>query len=726
MSDTPQNAVPAKTRPQGPLPLVIGVTGHRDLREEDIPQLEAQVRAVFAELRGQAPSPRAQEQGWSGLRRRLRHVGAALRGGAGYPHTPLALLSPLAEGADRLVARVALQEGVRLIVPLPMPQSVYEQDFETEASRAEFLALLDRAEYVFQVPPAQGLAEQDLATQEDPESEEEVRKRREARSRRYAQMGAYIALHSQIMIALWDGVLSDALGGTAHVVGFMLEGVPEEYDPGRGVLDPMESGPVYHILTPRKSNPDPAGTPLALDRRYPQTYRRERHGPESGSGEARAASYYERIFGSTEAFNRDFVERAPRLESRIQESKRYVVPDGTELPPAAAAILERYAITDTLAQHYQKTMIGTMLLLHALVFVAALCFDLFAHPLHDARVLIGYLLLMTVAAGLYWWTALREYQDRYQDYRALAEGLRVQLFWYLAGLPDSVADYYLGKQRSELDWLRNAIRVWDLLSGEKGSFAFPDTPEEQEARLRLVRDRWVKDQAAYFEGKTAHRHLRHKPKKRSRKRNEHESLELCESLVRGFMAVGISLAVLMAAFSLAGFFPAEEEAQPSQEAAVSTPGNAPEEAAGLPGHAFPGGAREGAARAEGSPASHGSGLAFTSGPPSARHELLGPDHRKLRDWWIVFMGMAPVLAALFHNYSEKRAFAEHVKQYQRMKGLYQYALERIDGAIHKAMEANDYREVGCLIRELGKEALAENGEWILLHRARPVQVPHAG
>jgi hypothetical protein len=50
--------------------------------------------------------------------------------------------------------------------------------------------------------------------------------------------------------------------------------------------------------------------------------------------------------------------------------------------------------------------------------------------------------------------------DKYQDYRALAEGMRVQFYWRLAGLKLSVADHYLRKQRSELDWICSAIRVW--------------------------------------------------------------------------------------------------------------------------------------------------------------------------------------------------------------------------------------------------------------------------
>src|SRR5260370_4730134 len=98
-------------------PLVIGVTGHRDLREEDREHLKNSVRKVFTELRKQ------------------------------YPSTPFVLLSPLAEGADRLVAEVALGENdTWLIAPLPMPNDMYEAHFEHPTSLAEFNRILSRSD----------------------------------------------------------------------------------------------------------------------------------------------------------------------------------------------------------------------------------------------------------------------------------------------------------------------------------------------------------------------------------------------------------------------------------------------------------------------------------------------------------------------------------------------------------------------------------------------------
>jgi 16S rRNA U1498 N3-methylase RsmE len=53
------------------------------------------------------------------------------------PHTPLILLSALVEGADRLVARVALELGVHFIVPLPMPRDIYETDWQSFSTSAQ-------------------------------------------------------------------------------------------------------------------------------------------------------------------------------------------------------------------------------------------------------------------------------------------------------------------------------------------------------------------------------------------------------------------------------------------------------------------------------------------------------------------------------------------------------------------------------------------------------------
>ena len=93
-------AVAASQRQQAnyPVPLVIGVTGHRDLLPAETADLERMVRGFLVALI------------------------------ARHPALPLSIMTPLAEGADRLVALEARNLGIPLIVPLPMPRDLYVQD----------------------------------------------------------------------------------------------------------------------------------------------------------------------------------------------------------------------------------------------------------------------------------------------------------------------------------------------------------------------------------------------------------------------------------------------------------------------------------------------------------------------------------------------------------------------------------------------------------------------
>src|SRR5439155_2040530 len=108
-----------------PIPFRVGVTGHRPngLQEARLPLLRGRIRTC---LEG------------------AREV-VAERRGAG---SRLMVVSPLAEGADRLVAEEALALGFHLYAPLPFERSEYERDFVTPASRRTFRRLLERADEV--------------------------------------------------------------------------------------------------------------------------------------------------------------------------------------------------------------------------------------------------------------------------------------------------------------------------------------------------------------------------------------------------------------------------------------------------------------------------------------------------------------------------------------------------------------------------------------------------
>jgi hypothetical protein len=290
MMNRPTSTTGAAVR--DPLPLILGITGHRDLRPEDGADLEARVRAILEDLRKR------------------------------YRDTPLVLLSPLAEGADRLAARVALDCGTRLIVPLPMSQAAYERDFQTPSSVVEFRDLLCRADRSFELAWA-GLGDEGTSGVSGGD-----------RDWAYALVGAYIAHHCQILIALWDGEDSDREGGTAQVVRFKREGIPDCYtihvkrsaEPGAlacSLIEPAEFGPVYHIVTPRVGNPNPTrniSAPYSL--LFPADIR----------GEDAMREAYNRIFARIDTFNSDWIGLAAKLTAKREAGKTDLLPDHGEGP----------------------------------------------------------------------------------------------------------------------------------------------------------------------------------------------------------------------------------------------------------------------------------------------------------------------------------------------------------------------------------------------------------
>lgn len=147
--------------------LRLGVTGHRRLPDD--PTLAERIGEAIARARA----------AWDT---------------AHGPVSGLVVVSSLAEGADCLVANLALQQpNTRLLAPLPLPPAEYRRDFAAPASWAAFTALLARAEVVV-LPPA--------PTREDA----------------YLAGGLYVAEQSDVLLAVWDGLPARGPAGTGAIV----------------------------------------------------------------------------------------------------------------------------------------------------------------------------------------------------------------------------------------------------------------------------------------------------------------------------------------------------------------------------------------------------------------------------------------------------------------------------------------------------------------------------
>jgi len=570
----------------GLLPLVVGVTGHRDLADEDSASIVHQVGSLFATLR------------------------------RSYPHTPIVLLSSLAEGADRLVARAALDCGVELHAVLPMQAELYELDFKSAQSLEDFGELLSRS-YDTSVVPLNG----------DP-ADADTGVGGSARDHRYATAGAFIVSHSHVLIALWDGSPDEMPGGTSQIVRFALQGVPSKYLSGPKELRTDETGAVYHVRTARQSATR-AGSPVAATWLYPGD--NPTNGPAGNS--ARAA--FEENLRSLERFNRDAVTSPiDRQANRTAESLLPAQRAGSF--GAAGPILEYtralFGQADALALRCRNSTHAAMISIFCTIGVAAVFFSLFAN-LFPGSVVLYFCFLVLVAIALVT-NALVErsrLQDRFQDYRALAEGLRVQFYWRLAGINESVYDHYLPRQEGELEWIRDAMRAARFRRQTEPNPSI--TAAQTHALMEVILAEWIDDQGAYFS--------RACRKEREMATRIKFAARLC---LAGTAIIAIALAATLIARS------------------------------------------------------------------TAYQSLL-----------VMLLTLMLAGAGLFTGYAQKRAHEEHARRYERMSALFKIAGERVE----LLLAQKDPPSARNVLMHLGREALAETCDWLILHREREIEVPTA-
>jgi hypothetical protein len=395
-------------------PLVIGVTSHRNLSSREIDGLRSGVGAFFSKLQQD------------------------------FPDLPLVVLSPLAEGGDQLVAQEALAAGARLIAPLPMAYEEYVRDFEDDATRAQFESLYAQAQGI-ELPLLPGNTPADIAA------------RGAARNRQYAQAGVFTASHCHILLAIWDGRPSDALGGTAQIVRFHMDGIPPglvERRHSRFVtLDTGDESLLYHIACSRRGKTGEIQGPLP-----PLQPLQSRWVTDQGASAADAGIPLEfrRMFLNMQQFNADAERCAGDLDA------------ASEPAVGIAATETLFALADRLAIRFQQRVLSAMRGLYVLAVLMGFAFVCYSDlpsgvPYMDDAI---YVFVVLFAAGVWlaWLAQKREWHRKYIDYRALAEGLRVQGYWQRAGIgaDESGAfahDNFMQKQDVELGWIRNVMRA---------------------------------------------------------------------------------------------------------------------------------------------------------------------------------------------------------------------------------------------------------------------------
>jgi len=374
-------------------PFVVGVTGHRDLRPDDLPQLRAAVTEIL-----------------------------------GQPDSELRIVAGMATGADLLVAQIALEMGFAVDALLPMPLAQYAEDFDPESFDVlvELLAhhTVSRRELPMPTEAGQsGLKEPD-------------------RDLHYAMLTRYLARGCSLLIALWDGEPSTRPGGTADTVLRYL-GVRTDRNMDDERLEFHDAGPdadlpvrlVYWIPAARANNGSTAEPDSpAADGRSPCFL--------AGLGDnalqrlPRMPHRLEVHLRSLNAYNREYRHfkegwRAPPPPDSLLQGLPAALKDPHDL-----AVLERidqqYGKADALALYFQRRSDQLFTFFNLVAFAMGLAYLTYEKFMSTRLLLFVYLVILTWSATVYYVLHERRWFAKHLMCRALAETLRVKFYLRLA------------------------------------------------------------------------------------------------------------------------------------------------------------------------------------------------------------------------------------------------------------------------------------------------------
>jgi hypothetical protein len=445
---------------------VVGVTGHRDLSPTGVTRTREAVRQLL-----------------ESLQQRLTDVEVQVACG-------------LAEGADQLVADVALDLGIAVQAVLPMPRELYREDFTGEALVAFERLLDDSRVTVHELPLPPGMDGRAASTP-GPE-----------RDRLYARLGDYLARRSNLLLALWDGQVNGLKGGTGDVLLTYLGASPPdgtfagelELLPGDDAAAADSSLVIWLRVDRGREQSSLAGSVRYL---------------AGGIGVGRVLSYasepstiaarFSALCGHLAEYrNLDGAGKLGPGWSLFDSLEGESLPD--TLPSRLRSIDDLYLRVDALALYNQRRSDRTFALFGLMAATMGLLFLLYAKIAALKVFLVGYLALFAGGFLAYRAVSKRLWFSRHLTFRVLAESLRVHFFMALAGTDERkdssrLLDLTGIRRFPGFGWLLDALRVVVPLSN--------DPPPSNARRIELVKRLWIDDQAAYFRRKIHGLHAEH-------------------------------------------------------------------------------------------------------------------------------------------------------------------------------------------------------------------------
>jgi conflict system pore-forming effector with SLATT domain len=436
-----------------PFRIRIGVTGHRTLRDEEA--LAAAVRTVVAGIRD------------------LIDLTATPVG--------LAVVSQLAEGADRLVVHQvrAEDEHAQLEVVLPLPEDFYADRQRFDAtSRKEFADLLSRA--VWKSEPQ----ELDPAILDEPATA-------------YAVAGQQLFARCDVLIGLWNGGLAGGRGGTAEI----LLAAAERGKPCVWIATDGEPAIVHNL------KPDWIGTFLPSKKFYREVKSRA-HPPVESEQRQDELEFPEQtlepIYQAAEALEEFNSASLPRgFERRLAKEL-----SSSEVPGdwVKGAFLRATLLARRFRRRFDWSARGIAVLgtLAAAALAASVSFEE-EWGSKGAWIELG--LLLALGVGVYL-LHRSDWHGRWLSYRLLAERLRSAYYLAPTGVDFRRAAGFeaVFVERRSAEWLLRCVEeVWARRPPAARDSQLDDG--QVESLKKWLADNWIATQIEYHEG-AAKKHKR--------------------------------------------------------------------------------------------------------------------------------------------------------------------------------------------------------------------------
>jgi hypothetical protein len=375
-------------------------------------------------------------------------------------------------------------------------------------------------------------------------------------------------------------------------------------------------------------------------------------------------------------FNRDAVVSAPLIARLADVPESELGPGAAEtcIPGPLRRLMQLRAAAAEMAARLDRRFTLYVAALFFILFLAAASFHIYAHlesedapGVHNPSWLAAFVELLLLDALLVCWVWARRLEERRHDYRALAEALRVRIYWGLARIGTSVADSYLSQVRSEISWTRRAVQCASPPPAYWRRF-FQEKPRlEQVAQLRLVARQWVDRQANYFLTKFQDNHR----------------------AAARFRRVGFALA--FSGWLLAALLIIATAISGASRRHASVP---------LEGTAF----KELTTK--------------TDVESRATTQAIPWDAARPSPWLLIGSGVLILAGAILIAYCERRSHEELARQYERAW----VAFTRGAAELQDHLNVGDVEAAQRVLESLGHEAIAEHAQWLILRRNRPFEL----